>query len=327
MGVLDAQLHVARETAYGTPITPTRSFEAKADGHKRPPAFLESVGMRPGMQAMRTERRRPINMGAEGAIELDLMNKGLGMFLRAMMGSSAITQQGATAAWLQAHLSTGDGPVGESLTVQLGRPPLTGAVLPFTYHGGKVKTWEVTQAVGDGNSGIGKLRLGMDYEDEDTTTVLAAPAYPSGISTYGWPEFAVTVNAAPVDIIEYSVSGDNNLNTERRRARGSVLKREPLRKGLPNYEGRLVVDFENLTQYDRFRGGTVVPIVATWTGAEIAAGFNFLLRCTLAACQYSGETPEVSLDDEPRQPLPFKVLHNGTDPAVRWEFQSTDTAF
>jgi hypothetical protein len=35
----------------------------------------------------------------------------------------------------------------------------------------------------------------------------------------------------------------------------------------------------------------------------------------------------VSLSDLPRQPLPFKALADGTNPAIQVAYQSTDTAF
>jgi hypothetical protein len=42
--------------------------------------------------------------------------------------------------------------------------------------------------------------------------------------------------------------------------------------------------------------------------------------------QIQGDSPEVSLSAMPKQSLPFAVLWNGTDPAVKIEDTSTDTA-
>lgn len=327
-GVLDAQMHIGAEATYNDPAAvPTRSFEALGDGHKRPPAFIDSLGFRAGMQAQRSDRRRVLDMGAEGSIELDIFTKGFGMLLNACFGATtAPAQQGATPAWLQKYETNAEGAIGKSLVVQLGRPPISGAVLPFTYRGGKPKTWEITQEVGDGDSGNAKLKLEMDYAAEDTATALAAPAYPASASVLAWPDLAVTVAAAPVHPNEFSVKGDNKLNVDRRFLRSTVAKKEPIRAGVPEFEGALACEFEDMVQYNRFIAGDIVPIVATWTGAVISGAFSFMLRLTMAACQFSGETPEVSLDDLPKQPLPYKVLWNGVDAAVKAEYISTDLA-
>jgi len=325
MGVQDAQIHIGRETTYGTPVTPTRSIEGLGDGHKRQMAYLESDGMRPGKHTMRSDRRRAINMGAEGEIEINPMDKGFGMLLRAAFGSSTIAQQTTTSAWLQTHLSTGDGPVGESLTVQLGRP--MGAQFtttqPFTYHGGKVTEWELTQELEE----LLKFKVTLDFEDEDkTTALLGTPVYPANTIPFGWHECSVTVDGAATPITEFELSGKNGLKTDRRQL-GTVLKREPLRSEGAEYEGKIAGDFESIAAYDRFVAGTIVPVVATWTGGVIEGVHNFELKATLAAVQFTGDTPEVSMGDLPTQPMPYRVLHNGTDPAVKLEYKSSDVAF
>ncbi len=326
-GVLDAQLHVGRETTYGTPVATSRSYEALADGHKRPPMHLVSEGMRIGAQATESDRSRIVNMGAEGPIEVDVHNKGLGLLLQVLMGPPVITTPGGGVnSRLHTYASTSDAP-NESLTVKLGRPPVSpAAVQPFTYHGGVPTKWSLSQEVGDGASGLLKLKLEMDYEDEDTTTALDAPAYPTTTTPYGWPDLALTVAGAPVDIMKFGFEADANVRTDRRFCRGSSLKKMPKRQGRPTYTGQLDAEFEDLVQYDRFRSGAVVPIVASWTGAIIEGAIPFLLRVTLQACQYTGETPQVSLDDMPQQPLPFKVLWDRTNPAVKVEYQTTDLA-
>lgn len=321
MGLLDAALHIGRETTYGTPAALTRSIEAMGDGHKRNPQFLQSKGRRAGMQALGSDRSRIVNMGAEGAIEVDMLTKGMGMLLRAAFGLSTNVQEGAGPAWLQTHSTTADGPKGESLTVQLIRPPVTSASVPFTYHGGKVKSWAIEQ-----EDDLLKFKVDLDYEDEDTSTAAGVATYVAGGTPFAWEDCVVTVAGTPVDLKKLSIKGDNALDTDRRYLRGSALKKEPLRKGIPSYEGELTADFEDLTAYNRFVAGTVVPIVATWTGSLIDAGFPFMFRTTLAAVQFTGGTPEVG-NDGPAQPMPFTVLHNRVDPAVKAEYRTSDTSY
>lgn len=325
MGVLDAALHAGRETTYGTPVTPTRSFEAQADAHKRVVSYLEAPGMRAGMQALRADRRRQVLDGASGTITVAPLSKGLGMLLRATFGSSAIAQEGATTAWTQTHSTAAAGPLGESLTVQIVRPPLSGATQTFTYHGGKVTDWEFMQKVGENLS----LALTMDYEDESTAEAAASAAYPvDPLTPYSWVECVVTVAGSAVDVRDFSVKGASALATDRRYLRGASLKREPIRNAVPNYTGVLTADFTDTTAYARFVAGTVVAVSATWTSTTTAGtGFPFKLGITLPAVQFTGDTPEVSLSSLPTQPMPFQVLHDGTNPAVTVTYTSTDTAY
>lgn len=325
MGVLDSYVTLGRETTYGTPATLSRSFEAEGDAHKRAMAYLRSSGMRAGLQAVRSDRSRAVNMGAAGTLPLTVLDKGFGMLFRAMMGASASAlAPSASSAYLQTHNSDADGPAGESLTVQYARAPISGAVLPRTYHGGKVTSWELTQAI-DAEL---KLSLSMDYEDEDKVTAAATATYPSGAKAFGWDQLAITIGGAAVDAKEFSLSGNNNLKTDRRQLRASALKKEPLRTGVPTFSGRLSIDYENDTQYDRFVAGSVHALVATWTGpTAIETTYFPYLKATLAAVQFTGESPEASNTDLPVQPLPFDVLWDGTNPAVAFEYQTADTTF
>lgn len=318
----DFALHVGVEATYGTPVVPTRSFETQADGHKRQMEFLESRGARSGIQTIRSDRRRAINMGAEGSIPQDVLNKGMGILLKAAAGTSTIAQQGTTAAYLQTH-STARTEPSDSLTVQIPRPFVDAGQEVFDYHGGVVASWKITQS----NDGLLVLELTMDYEDEAKGGTEAAAAYPAAASVFAWPDCVVTINGVPFDADSFELEGDNALVTDRRKLRGSALKKRPRRPGIGNYSGTIEGEFANTTEYDHFVAGDIVPIVATWTGDNIEGAHDFYFKVTAAACQFDGDTPEASLDDMPKQPLPFKVLHNGTDPAVKIEYMSTDTAY
>lgn len=322
-GVLDAQLHVGVETTYGTAVTPTRSFEPYSDNAKRMQDYLESAGMRAQMETIRSDRRREVNMGGEDSLEFDVMNKGFGMFFRAMLADSTIAQVGTTTAYTQTHSSTHEASA-TPLTVQWGRPPISGSVVPFTYGGGMVTSWTLSQSVGD----LLKLSLEMDYQDSTTGTALASAAYPASTTPFGWDDASVLVDSTSVDVSSFTLTYDSMLNVDRRFLRGSVLKKQPYRAGVPNITGEIQVEFTSTTQYNTFITGAVIPLSATWTGAAFDGTWTYQLAVTLAAIQYDGDAnPVVSLDDLPRQPLPFKVLDNGTDAAVRIQYRSTDSAF
>lgn len=333
MGVFDAQVHVGRESvAYGTLATPTRSFEAKTDPAKSKRQQLQSFGMRAGIQGVRTDRRRNINMGAEGSLEVPALNNGLGMLLRATVGDAAIAQVGATIAWKQTFNSTVNAP-NESLTVQVGRPPVDPptAPFPFTYTGGKVTGLELEQSVGDGEDGFLKLKFNMDYQAVTTATALAAAVYPVADFVYGWPDLQVTLNGVPMTTddapMEIKFQSDAKLATDRYRLRRNVKKLKPVRKEVTEYTGSMTGDYVDNTIYTMVEAGAVVPLIWEWEGPTIVGANKNFFRLTMPAVQLIEGDPEVATDDLPKQPVEFVVLDNGVNPSWTIEYQSTDVAF
>lgn len=320
---LDTAILLGKETTYGTPVALTDAYEGKADSWKRENEYLDSIGFRAGDQAMRSDRRTAINMGGAGSLEFDILNKGAGFLLQALLGTvSGPTQEGATAAYTSTHTTASDDP-GDSYTVQVQRVGATsGTIQSFTHHGCKPTGWTLSQEVG----GYAMLNVDFDFEDVETATANGTPAYPASASPFDWTQALVEVNSTAVDVSSLELSADLNLKTDRRFLRNSALKKEPCRQGRPTFNGTLAGEFLDSTLYDLFVAGTIVPIVFTWAGAEIESPHNFELKVTMAACQLTGESPEASIDDLPSQPVTFDVLHNGTDPAILIEYKSTDVS-
>lgn len=319
--VLDNAVLIGEESTYGTPATLTRGYEAKADGWKRLQEPLESVGMRGGIETMRSDRRIQINMGGEGEIEFDIQKNGLGLLLQAMLGSSTgPTQEAATAAY-KTTATTGTTTTPISYTVQIQRIANDLTTQSHTHHGAVIKSWGITQDVG----GLLMAKIGFDSEDVDNTTGDGTPAYPT-TTQFHWGQCVVELDSVATDAMSFSVQEDLALKTDRRFLRGDVLKKKPLRAGMPSITGSVQVEYTDDTQYDDWVAGNIIPIIATWTGAVIEAPYNEELKITMAACQYSGDSPQASLSDVATIDLPFTVLDNGTDPAVQIEYTSTDTA-
>lgn len=343
-GVFDAQVHVGRENThadpddYGLAVTPTRSYEALTDFATAQRDALQSVGMRAGLQTVRTDRRRNYIKGWEGSLELHPHEIGLGMLLRAAIGTSQIAQVGSTDAYLQTF-ETGSAAPNESLTFVIGRPPANPAsdVVPWTYTGGTVTEFSLEQEVGDGDGGQLKATFALDGRNElllnsgdglnPSGQGLPVPAYPDAGFVYGWPDLLVTIGGGNVgDTKSFSLSMSHGTATERYYMRRSTFKKQPIRSTLPEFTGSLEFDYENEDIYDIVRSSEVVPLVAEWRGPAIDGANDHFLRVTCNV-QFTGDTPTVSLDDLPTQPIEFMCLHDGVNPAVKVEYQSTDTAF
>jgi hypothetical protein len=319
--ILDQGILVGKETTYGTPAALSRAYEAQSDTWQRTQEALESVGFRSGTHALRSDRRRQINMGAEGSIEMDAMSSGLGLLLQGVFGAtSGPTEIGSTGAFTSTFTTTSDASA-ISFTIQKLIATNTGAVQPFTYHGAVITDFELSQDVG----GFLTVKFDFDSEDEDKSTGAGTPTYPATGKPFDWTQAAVTVAGNALEATAFSFSADMGLKTDRRFLKSSGLKSQPKRAAMPDYSGQLSAEFTNTAQYDAFVAGSIFAVTATWTGDAISTEFE-RITLTLPACQYDGSTPEASIDDMTAQTLPFKVLHNGTDPAVTLAYTSVDAA-
>lgn len=325
MSMLDAAVHAARETTYGTRAEPTRSFEAQQDPGQLEVQHLESEGLRAGIETLHHQRRRAVQLGAGGPLTFDVLTRGFGMLLRAAIGDAAIAQVGTTDAWEQTFNSVPDN-IDESLTVQVERPPAIGNQVTWDYLGGAVPSWSFTQ--GEPPDSLLVCELTFDYQQELEQATPATPNYPAGL-LFGWPDCTITIDGAAVEVQSFDITGDNNLKTDRHALRASNLKRQPAKQGKATYEGEISAEFDDATARDRFANGTVVPLVAKWERGEITAGTGdpFTLEITLPAVQFNGATPQVNVDDVTDQPMPFTVLRDPVETAaVTVKYISDDTA-
>lgn len=129
---LAAQIGFAAESTYGTYVAPTRFLEFNKADLKKVKNTVQGGGLAAGRFAQLGSRRAVTSEAAAGSVEMEVINKGFGLLLAHLLGSSATAvQQGGSTAYLQAH-TLGDN-FGKSLTTQVGVPDLTGTVRPYTY--------------------------------------------------------------------------------------------------------------------------------------------------------------------------------------------------
>lgn len=326
MSILDAAIMVGVESTYGTPATLTRAFEGKADTFKREQSRIESVGFRADMQTLRDDRVVTVNMGGAGSLEVDALNKGMGLLLGGALGTKAgPTQQAATSAYLQTY-ETSDAAPADSFTIQVIRPTLETGTEPFTYHGCKITGWSLSQSP----DGLLVMNFDFDFEDSDHATAAGTPSYPTDATPFDWTQCTVTLDPdgtpETLDVMDLSFNADLALKTDRRYLRGSALKKEPVRNGVPVYDGEITIDFTGVDRYDEWTAETVVDIELAWTGANIESTYDYEVKLRMQACHWTDGNPEVSLSDTPVQTLPFQALHDGTNAAVSLTYQSTDTS-
>lgn len=325
MSTLDAALHLAVESTYGTYVAGTRSFEAKADSWKREAPPIESVGFRAGMETVRSDRRKQVNHGGSASTEVDVLTNGMGLLLSSLLPTLAgPTQVAATTAYEQTH-SSGSGASTDSFSLQQVRPH-TDASTPqaFSHLGCKATGFSLKAEVG----GLLTLSVDWDFQDVSTGEATATAVYPASTEVFTWDQCTVQVDAATVNAKSFEFSAELGLAIDRRYLKGSALKEEPRRAAVPGYTVSMELDYDDEDRYDEWVANSVhaVTLHAVGVADGIESGYENEVLLTLAAVQWDGESPEVDLESDPKQDLAGRVLDNGTDAAVAIYIQSTDTA-
>ena len=321
--ILDQVVPVGVESPYGTAVAPTRAYEARADTFARDVEYLTSVGFRRDMQTIRNDRDDTITLGATGSIEFDLLNKGAGLLLQHVLGTtSGPTQLGSTSAY-RSTFATSDSGASGSYTIQVSRVDSGGTLRPFTYEGCVATGFNIAQDLGSNLS----FTLNFDAENEQTSTGEATPAYPSGADPFNYTQAVIAIDgSAATNFTSFSLDGDLGMDTARRFLNGSATKSQPKRSSVPSYTGTITAEFADLTDYNKFVNGTEFSINASWNGAEIASPYNFECVLSIPVAKFTGSTPVASLDSLTTVDLPFTVLDNGSSAPITMTYTSTDTS-
>lgn len=149
----------AAESVYATGIPAARFFEYESETFQGKYARIESSGIRAGTRVERTDRWAVNFKGADGELKTEILDSGFGLLFWHMLGSySAGT---ATGGWTPYTFQVGP-LVGLSQTWQVGRVDVNGGMNPYTYEGGKVRTWELSNDV----DGVLKFAYSLDFARE-----------------------------------------------------------------------------------------------------------------------------------------------------------------
>ena len=318
---LAAQFGMVAESSFATYNAPTRFLEMTDDSLALTIERIESAAIRSTNRVMRSDRWVAGAKSAGGATGFELADRGFGLLLKHMLGAVAITTPGGGTNTRDHTVTLGD-MAGLSATVQIGRPDVGGTVRPFSYVGCKVASWQLSNSP----NGLLLLEVTWDGVDETTSESLASASYPATQGLLSYVGGLITIASSSFDVREVSLTGDNGLDTGRHQIRQSQLKKEQHAAAMVELGGNLSADFTDLTAYNRFVNGTVASMTMLWEGATIEGSFKYGLLVTLPAVRFDGTTPNVGGADILEQPLPFKVLNNGSGEPITLRYRTTDTA-
>lgn len=177
---INAQLGIASESIWSITTAPTRFYPfLPGTDVVFERETIEAQGIIAGRRVVDTGQRRRGAVTATGTIQMELLDRSMGLLFTHMFGGAAITGVGPyTQTYTPGDLDT------RSLTAQVGKPDVGGVVRPATLSGAKVTKWEIGCKVGE----IATLSCDLVGRDADygrtvadgvlnsTTTVTSATA-------------------------------------------------------------------------------------------------------------------------------------------------------
>lgn len=318
---LAAQLGAVAEDTWGTYKAPTSFIEFTEESLALAIERIESPGLRASNRVLRTDRWAAGQKRVEGSISFEAPSKGLGLWLKHALGSVSIsTPSGATNSRLHAH-TLGD-PYGLGLTVQVGRPDTGGTVRAFSYTGCKIDELTLSNSVDE----FLMVECSMVGEDETTSESLATASYPSSVQLFNWTQGAITIGGSSVGVVSDFEVTVANAHKSDRYFLGAQTMSEPIIAGMTEITGSMTVEFDSLTNYNRFVNGTVAAVTATWTASTAIEGaFYPYVEVSLPDVRFDGTTPVVGGADVLAIDLPFKALYDGSDQPITINVQTEDT--
>ena len=325
MGIQDNFWTIGEETvAWGTKATTlTRGIENQTDDATPNVEFLQSRGMRPATVATPTGRSVAVPRGGQHVLTLDLMAKSLGLVLASVASTVATTTPGgATLTRLHTFTPTTTGPT-KSFTVHAGRADVGGTVNHHDYLGCMAESLNLALTA----KGLPVVKSTFAYKTLDTAAASVTPSYPTSSHVYRDIDCVVSIDGNSECLRSADFTIPTGLDMERWRICAGG-REKPVLNTRVEPTGTLSLDYDSDSWQDAWLAGTELEdLIITFTGPEIETGFDFLFRATFPLIQLTGSSPKVGLDVTPEQPLPFRVLDNGTDPAWTLEYQTTDTAY
>jgi hypothetical protein len=346
---LSGQVGVVAETTYGTPVTVTKFYEFLSENFQFNPNFLDGQGLKSGQAYNRSSRTVQSQFDVNGDLTMEHTDgsaasaaaDSMGLFWKHALGSTVTTttQISATTAYKQIH--TPGSKAGFSLTLQVGRPQISGVtVQPFTYQGVKISDWEFSCS----DNQIAQLKVTCDGQQELTATGLAAASYPTPNALFSFADagnFKIggtastsageTTVAAGVAVgsrvTAITITGSTPMKVDRYGLGNAGLKGEPIENAIPTITGTLTTEFFSRTElYDVFKAGTTTTLQLDFSHGDAGGGNPYLLSFIMPAVKFKSGAMNINGPDVIPQTIGFQAYDDGsgTNPVIQVKLVSKE---
>jgi hypothetical protein len=320
-----SQIGMVAESTVGTYATPTRFLEFVSESISMTVERVESQALRSGNRTLRSSRWVTGKRSISGDVVFEVADRGFGLPLSYAFGGgtfSIATPSGGTNSRDQTFIQTLN--YGRALTLQVGRPDTAGTVQPFSYLGAKVTEASLSSDV----DGLLQLSMSVTAHDEATGQTLASASYPTTQTLLSWVGGTFSLAGAALDVKSLNFTVNHGLFTDRyfQRGTGGTLMKEPIEAAMAEVTGSFTVEFESITQYNRYVNGTEASLAGTWQGSVIEGSLSYELAVTMPAVRFDGITPNVGGPDILEMEVPYKALvSSGTLSPYTVRYRTTDT--
>ncbi len=329
----DTGVSIAEESTYGTYVAGTRGLEVLADqmsqGLNR--NVVQGQGFRVGSRFPRSARRNILNYDGTLVLPFELASKGMGMVLKAALGSAAVTLvSGST---YQHNFTVGDSPGSLSIQQQLVEAGLT--VDDYSWSGCMVDSFELDLP----NVGLPTFKATFDCQKLSTAQSHVAPSYktePVNLFHFSNLSFATgTFTAATTTTMpsaatsQLNIRGANlqfsrNLIKDRFNGGGAGLKSKPI-VGAPSLSGTLLIEYDATTYRDLVVSDGSLCVVATYTAGALSTGLE-TFTVPIPCIKFDGELPQPSGDQIVVQNMAFTCLDDLTNTPFGIYMRTADSA-
>lgn len=319
---------IGTESVYGTAVAPTKFFEITKESIKGNYSRQQAAALSAAF-VDRSDRFAIAKKGASGSVDIEVLTKGFGNWLRFMMGTEVTTGPTETNAYT--HVGTIGSLVGDNFTAQVGRAGVDGVLKPWTYEGGKVTDFSFQNQVDQTLS----CSIGMDFEQEsnpDSPTgvyVLAAATLPANAEVLSWQGGQISIAGVASDISEFSCKCDNAQNVDRFFINSAAFKKEP------NQDGKRAITWSFKTPYvdngfwkkvsAATASGAYATITAKWTGLTLLGTTIYpSLQIDIPVARFDEGGPTVDGPGMLDQTFTGVGLYDGTTSAMTVTYTSGD---
>lgn len=334
---LDAQFGTKNETTVGTEAVPVVNFfPFNSSELTFTPSYIDNPALQAGQRFKDIGQVGIVRKAASGKVEIPVMMKGFGWWMKHALGSTANPVLISGSAYKQVHQPAGLRGVG--FTCQVGKPePGTGTIKALTYMGCKLNDWELTFQ----DNAITLFSATINAWNEDNVPALATASYPTGNQSWNFSNVTAfttggtaSTTAGVVSIAsgvtvpsvatKFSLMGNASFASERYGLGNAGVKKEQLENDFFSLSGSFEGEYDATTWDAPFRNGTTVPIQITSTGPSIGSSV-YTLDIIIPAAKINAAPAVVSGPDLVRTSGTFQVYSDGVNAPVQITLISTDS--
>lgn len=320
---LGASVGLAAETAFGTFVAPQRWLEFQDEKFVWKPKIVEGKSLN-GQLTPSLTQRIVTSSRIEGSLKTYLHQNLMGVLFQQLFGNATSTENATTGTYTQAF-SIGD-VQGKSLSFQINRPDITKADHVYSYSGMKVSGAKLTI----GTDEFADVDWTLIGQQVSYTQVLSAPAINVTNPPFHFVESSIVAGNFGSEVVIASVDKADidfkrPFNSNRIPIGSNGLMNEPIQNAVIEISGSLNTEFVNATDWEQaFRTQAPLSLILSFTGGQIATGYNASFSIHLPSIAFEGESPTVNGPDILKPAYAFKAFDDGTHGLAAATYVTTD---